>query len=82
MFTISYANIVLIRILYSFLNIKVKEPPTVDMSAVSNDLANLAQSGNLQTLTQQAVAAGSVMNKAPSSNSTDGNSTDQSTKVG
>ena len=51
------------------------------MSAVSNELANLAESGNLQALTQQAVAAGSVMNKASIGNSTEGNATDQSTKV-
>ena len=52
------------------------------MSAVSSDLANLAKSGNLQALTQQAVAAGSVMNKVSNNNSTEKNSTDQSIKVG
>ena len=51
------------------------------MSAVSDDLANLAGSGNLQALTQQAVAAGSVMNKATVSNSTEGNSTSETSQV-
>ena len=45
------------------------------MGAVSDDLAKLSESGNVQALTQQAVAAGSVMNKGPKGNSTDGNGT-------
>lgn len=59
----------------------MKEPPSVDMGAVSDDLEKLSKSGNLQSLTQQAVAAGSVMNKAPSNTSSEANATDESTQV-
>ena len=49
------------------------------MNAVSDDLAKLSTSGNVQALTQQAVAAGSVMNKASPTNST--NSTNEAMEV-
>ena len=47
----------------------------MDMGAVSDDLAKISESGNVQALTQQAVAAGSVMNKGSKGNSTGGNET-------
>eukprot|EP00794_Sanderia_malayensis_P014077 gene14077-15546_t len=55
------------------MTVKVEEPVSIDLKAVSDDLTKLSSSGNVQTLTQTALAVGSVMN----SNSTQAFSIDQ-----
>ena len=53
----------------------------MDLDAVSESLANLSSSGNVQALTQQAVAAGSVMNAPSAGNQTTADATNQAIKV-
>ncbi len=60
---------------------QVEQPVSIDLTAVSKDLAQLSSSGNIQTLTQQAVAAGSVMNRDANANGTSAFSKNESIAV-